>query len=105
MNTNELNGYMHDLYVVEHFVNTLVEEVDYYGGRLSFKLNDETFLPGDLPIDKAIEIGELEIILCGWSVATITTYEIKQLNRTALKLYCDLLSTFAYSLEDKIMRR
>jgi hypothetical protein len=101
MNTNEMNGYMHDLYVVEHFVNTLVEEVDYCGGRLSFKLNNETFLHGDLPIDKVIEIGELEILLCGWSVATVTTYEIKQLNRTALKLYCDLLSTFGFSLEHK----
>lgn len=97
--TNDI--YKHNLQVVEYFVNTLKEDVDYFGGRLSFKLNDEVFLPEDLPIDKVIEIGELEIVLCGWSVATITIYEIKQLNRTALKLYCDLLSTFAFSLEHK----
>lgn len=104
MNTNEMNSYMHDLYVVEHFVNTLIEEVDYLSGRLSFKLDNETYLPGDLPIDKVLEIGELDIILCGWTVATITTFEIKQFNRTTRKLYCDLLSTFAFSLEHKEVR-
>lgn len=100
MSTNEMNGYFHDLCVVEYFVNTLVEEVDYYGGRLSFKLNNETFLPGDLPIDRVIEIGELEILLCGWSVATLTTFEIKQFDRITRKLYCNLLSVSASILEE-----
>lgn len=88
-------------YFLNYFVETLIETVNYAGNRLTFKVDDKVYQPEDLPINELYSNDIIDIVVCGWTVASISVFTIKQFNKTSLKAYSDLLSTFAYVAELK----
>lgn len=80
---------------LNYFVETLIEDINYTGNRLTFKVDDKVYQPEDLPINELNSNDTIDIVVCGWTVANISVFTIKQFNKTSLKAYSDLLSTIA----------
>ena len=85
-------------YILEEFKNY----VNYTGKRLQYRVGGELLEPDEITAAHILGEDNFDILLCGWTVATLSAFELLQFNKTTLILYADLLSTFAFSLEHKI---
>lgn len=89
----------------KHFLTELHERVNYLGEDLKVRIDHDTYSLTEITEADFLGEDEIELILCGWQVATISHDEIYKFNDTTLRLYGDLLATYSFTLNHDAFRR